>query len=344
MADPTTWPLWSLIATFLAATGLIFGAGRRLAEFADRLADRTGLGEAAMGAIFLGVSTSLSGITASVTAALDGFPALAVSNALGGIAVQTAFLAIADLAYRKANLEHAAASLTNMLSTTLLIVLLAFVMTLTISPPLAVAHVHVGTPLLFVVYGFGLYLILHSVQRPMWRPRMTDETIADRPRPAAERTSVGRLWLRFAAFALLVLIGGMAVARSGGALAARTGISQTVMGGLFVAIATSLPELVTTVAAVRRGALTLAVSDIVGGNAFDVLFICVADVAYLRGPIYAQAGREGTFLGGLAILVNAILLLGLLQRQKRGIANIGFESVAILVVYAAGFLAISLGL
>ncbi|NIV34835.1 MAG: sodium:calcium antiporter, partial [Anaerolineae bacterium] len=53
---------------------------------------------------------------------------LAVSNALGGIAVQTFFLAIADMAYRRANLEHAAASAPNMLQNGLLISLLAWIM------------------------------------------------------------------------------------------------------------------------------------------------------------------------------------------------------------------------
>jgi cation:H+ antiporter len=100
-----------------------------------------------------------------------------------------------------------------------------------------------------------------------------------------------------------------------------------------------LPELVTTIAAVRRGALTLAVSDIVGGNFFDVLFVFAADLVYLKGSLYHAPGvgdRE-VFLTALAITLNIILLTGLMYRQRSGPANIGFESVMMLVMYACGF-------
>lgn len=99
---------------FLLAALVIGVAGVALTRRADMLADRTGLGEAVAGAVFLGVTTSLSGTVTSITAAAQGATSLSISNALGGIAAQTAFLAIADITYRRANLEHAAAELTNL--------------------------------------------------------------------------------------------------------------------------------------------------------------------------------------------------------------------------------------
>lgn len=122
------------------------------------------------------------------------------------------------------------------------------------------------------------------------------------------------------------------------------GLAESVVGGLFMAIATSLPELVTSVAAVRRGAVTLAVSDIVGGNFFDVCFVAAADLAYLQGSLYHAEGtgdRE-QFLTALTILLNVVLLLGLLFRQRQGPGNIGLESVAMLLIYIGGFLVLSL--
>lgn len=83
------------IGLFVVAAFIIAVVGTRMTGIADRLADRTGLGEAMMGAVFLGGSTSLPGIVTSVTAAAQGYPELAISNAIGGIAAQTAFLAIA---------------------------------------------------------------------------------------------------------------------------------------------------------------------------------------------------------------------------------------------------------
>jgi len=120
-------------------------------------------------------------------------------------------------------------------------------------------------------------------------------------------------------------------------------VSETVAGAVLSGVATSLPERVTTVAAVRRGALTLAVSDIVGGNFFDVLFVFAADIVYLRGSLYHAigVGTREAFLTVLAIMLNVVLLLGLLYRQRSGPANIGFESVLMLVLYVGGLLVLA---
>ena len=117
--------LISGIAIFIVAAGVIGYFGVQMTKVARQLASDTGMGEALMGAVFIGASTSLSGITASVTAASQGHAELAVSNALGGIAAQTFFLVVADMVYRKANLEHAAASAENLMMAAFLIVLLS---------------------------------------------------------------------------------------------------------------------------------------------------------------------------------------------------------------------------
>ncbi len=72
------------------------------------------MGEVVAGAVFVGAATSLPGAITSVTTAAAISAELAVGNALGGLTAQTAFIAVADLAYRRANLEHAAASITGL--------------------------------------------------------------------------------------------------------------------------------------------------------------------------------------------------------------------------------------
>lgn len=334
------------VLIFVAATLAIGYAGTKLAGLADRLADRTGLGEAVTGTVLLGLTTALPGLTASVTAAVEGYAALSISNAMGGIAVQTAALAVGDIFYRKANLEHAAASAPNMLQTSILVFLLSIVLVTLTGPDVTVAHIHPSTFLLIAAAAVAFYLVYRTSERPMWRPRQTPETVEDVPEPFAHLESLPKLIFGFLLAAAVVTAAGVAVAESAGTVTEQTGISQTLMGGLFTAIATSLPELVTTVAAVRRGALTLAVSDIVGGNFFDVLFVAMADLAYLQGSIYhaGDVSMGDLFLTGLTILLNVMLLIGLLYRQKSGPANIGFESVLMLVIYVAGFLILRLAM
>jgi cation:H+ antiporter len=88
-------------------------------------------------------------------------------------------------------------------------------------------------------------------------------------------------------------------------------------------------------AAVRRGAVHLAVGDIIGGNSFEVLFLAAADVCYRRGSIYHAFTPDNVFTALVAMLMTGVLLLGMLRRERRGIAGIGFESALVLLLYAA---------
>lgn len=343
--DPIYMSTESAALAFLICTIIICVVGTRVASVADRLADITGIGEALFGAVFLGASTSLPGIVASTSAALDGHADLAFSNALGGIAAQTAFLAVADMFHPRANLEHAAASVPNMMQGTLLLILLMMVLMFLHAPALSVQGVHPGSLLLVLVYVLGVRMISGARRHSTWTAAPTPETVVDRPQDSAPLSRGGRnrLWIEFSVFVSILVVCGHVVARAGAALAARTGLSETVVGGLLVAVTTSLPELVTAVAAVRQGALTLAVGNIIGGNSFDVLFVAAADGAYREGSLYHAVAQHAGFLVALAALLTAVLLLGLLRREKRGIAGIGFESFLILILYGGGVAVLAAG-
>jgi cation:H+ antiporter len=337
----------SLIALAgLAAALVIAHGGSRLARAADRLADATGLGEAIFGAVLLGGATSLPGIITSITAGYGGYADLAVSNALGGIAAQTVFLVVADIAYRGTNLEHAAASLENLIQGALLAALLTLpVLAATGPASLTVLGVHPASVLLILGYLTGLRLVAQNRTSPQWTARLTPATRPDRPDSGQgqDRRATLRVWVAFGGLAVLVGSAGYLVAHLGIVLIERFALSGTVVGALGTGIVTSLPELITTVAAVRQGALTLAVGNIIGGNAFDVLFVAFADVAYREGSIYhAITGRE-LFMVALAQLLTGVLVLGLLSRQRRGPANIGFESILVLVLYLAGMALLTWG-
>lgn len=331
----TDQPLTLIAAVFAGAALVIAAAGTVLALVADELADRTGLGEAIMGALFVGASTSLPGIVTSVATAAGGHPELAVGNALGGIAAQTAFLAIADIAYRKANLEHAAASAGNLIQGTLLVSLLAIPMLAAAAPAWHAFGVSPASGLIVIAYLLGLRLLGAAGRRPMWKPRLTGDTQHD---GGAGRVRFGgsatALWLRFAGLAAVLAVSGWVVAQTGVAIAQRTGLSETAVGALFTAVATSLPELAIAIAAVRAGALILAVGDIIGGNCFDVLFLAAADVAWRDGSIYAYVTDGNAVLVAATLLMTGVLLIGMLHRERLGFARIGFESTLVLVIYA----------
>ena len=334
MPDLTQWPLWSVIATFLVAAAVIGVAGVRLASVANTLADRTGMGEVIAGALFVGAATSLPGAITSMTTAAQDAPSLAVGNALGGLTAQTAFIAVADLFYRRANLEHAAASTTGLAQGVLLVILLSIPLIAHAQPEIAFFGIHPATFVIPALYAFGLRQLVHTHREPMWKPVKTALTggASDGEEQKA-KGSDRSLWTRFLILAAATAAAGYAIGEASIALVAKTGLSQTAFGTVFTAIANSLPELVTAVAAVRIGAVSLAVGDVIGGNSFEVMFLSAADLFY-DGSIYHQMKGDDITTALIAMLMTGLLLLGMIRREKSGFGGIGFESAGVLALYA----------
>ncbi|OKH38720.1 cation transporter [[Phormidium ambiguum] IAM M-71] len=324
------------ILLFIISAAVIVVSGTFIAGIADRLAQKTKLGQALMGALFLGFSTSLPGIVTSITAALSNYPVLALSNALGDIAVQTAFLGIADITYLEANLEYAAASAATLTQGSLLIVLLTLPLLATAYPLINFWGIHPASVGLVVTYIFGLRLVSAAYSSPMWKTQDTEnnEILIEEN----DDSSTIKLWVYFVLLAVILAMAGYVVEQAGVSIAKSTNLSENAVGSLFTAICTSLPELVTTIAAVQRRAFTLAVSGVLGGNSFDVLVLALCDLAYRKGSIYQALTERQVFVVALTILMTGILLLGLLRREKHGIGNIGFESFLLLLLYLGGFL------
>jgi cation:H+ antiporter len=168
----------------------------------------------------------------------------------------------------------------------------------------------------------------------MWKPRHTRETRIEKENSHLRKYHFNSmLWFRFLFYSIVVGLAGWTLSLTGIAISASTGLSEGLVGGVFTAVSTSLPELVIAITAVRLKSPTLAVGDIIGGNAFDTLFISVSDVAYLEGPIYANVSGIEQFWLAVTLLMTGIILMGLLHRERHGIANIGWESFLIFILY-----------
>lgn len=331
------------VLIFIAAAIAIGYFGVRMTQVARNLAAETGMGEAVMGAVFIGASTSLSGITASITAASLGHAEMAVSNALGGIAAQTFFLAIADMFYRKANLEHAAASAENLMMSAFLIALLSLHLVAFAFPDLQYFHVHPVSVALIIGYLFGIRLLTRTHRMPMWLPRHTRETrIEPNKQHRRKHHMDGDLWMRFLVYSVVVGFAGWLLSKTAIVISQSSGLSEGLVGGVFTAVSTSLPELVIAITAVRLGSLNLAVGDIIGGNAFDTLFIAVSDFAYTEGSIYASVSAIEEFWLAITVLMTGVILMGLIYRERHGIGNIGWESFLIFLIYMLSLLTIAL--
>ena len=332
-----TLPLWALAVAFFAGAVIIFLVGPRLARRADELTRALGLAQGIGGAVFLGASTSLAGSVLSISAAWRGDAELALSNGLGGIAAQTLFLAVADTLYRRANLEHAAASTANLFQLGLLLTLMAAILLAFTGPDVTVFNLHPLSYLLPLIWGVGTIVGDRISRRPMWHP--VDTAVTGDTSEATIEVHAARLPRIIAVFLVLAALiagAGFTLSAVTPRLADAAGLSQSFAGAVITSTVTSLPELVTSIAAVRAGRLRLAVGNIVGGNAFDTLFCTFADAAYREGSVYHAAGPREVFVTALGLLVSTVLLMGLIGREQRGPGRIGTESVLIIAIYAVG--------
>jgi cation:H+ antiporter len=147
----------------------------------------------------------------------------------------------------------------------------------------------------------------------------------------------------FLASALVTLVAGVVLERSGDALATHWGMSGLLFGATVLAAATSLPEVSTGLASMRTGDYQLAVSDIFGGNAFLPVLFLVAS-ALSGQAVLPHAGKADLYLTGVGMLLTCVYLYGLLFRPRWQIARMGIDSLLVLSLYGLsllGLLAIS---
>ncbi|WP_146392579.1 sodium:calcium antiporter [Allorhodopirellula solitaria] len=344
-----------LTETSLAINGLLFAggallvwlAGTKLSQYVDLFADRTGLGKAFAGALLLGGATSLPELATTVTAASSGAAELAGTNLLGGVVMQIAVLALVDafvLRGRPLTLFSPQSSL--LMVGVMLIGLVALASAAVTSQELfSVAGIGFWPVALFAAYVFSVWVIYRYEGDPRWEPRgevaqppESARDLKDAHEQSFQKTSTAMLVGYFSMASLVVLVGGVTVAKTGEAIAEQSGLGQGIVGATLVAFATSLPEVSTTYSAVRFGAYSMAAANILGTNSMEIALFLPAELAYRDGPIFDAMPNSAAFLAALGIVVTSLYLWGILERRDKTILGMGVDSFAVLVVYACGLL------
>jgi cation:H+ antiporter len=142
----------------------------------------------------------------------------------------------------------------------------------------------------------------------------------------------------FSASALAILIAAPFLASSGSALAEAWGISTGFFGVVFLAAATSLPEAAVVFAAIRAGAYDLAVGNLLGSNCFNMLVLCILDVADGSSALLGGVST-GIVMGALvALALMGQELLDLLNRPEKRVWYLEPGPALILVTYTVGLL------
>jgi len=326
---------------FAVCAALIVVAGTFLSRYGDVIADKTGLGGTWIGLILLATVTSLPELATGVSAVtLAQTPNIAVGDILGSCVFNLFLLTVLDILQREESV-FSRASRGHILSAGFGVMLLGFIgFNLLLGPDSQkLALGHVGLYSLFIV------LIYAVAMRSVFRYEQAER--AEYVEERAERypdITLRQALQRYGMAAAVVVMAGTALPFVGKQLAIAMGWHLTFVGTLFVAAATSLPEAVVTISALRIGALDMAVSNLLGSNLFNSLILAIDDALYLKGPILSHVSSLHGLSALSAIMMTGVVVVGLIYRpRERLLRFISWASLMLVSIYLVNTLILYLG-
>lgn len=316
---------------FAVCASIIWAAGVRLSRYADAIAEKTGMGRAIVGLILLGAVTSLPELVTGISAVtIAQAPDIAIGDALGSCVLNLAILVIVDAMQRETSF-YTGASRRHALSACFGLILLGVTALGLLAPilglPLRVGPVGLTTPIIVVVYVLAIRAVYRCERSEVER---YVEVVTQRHDEITLRQALSR----YLAAAAVVVAAGAWLPFVGTELAEVMGWNASFVGTLFVAAATSVPELAVTIASVRLGAVDLAVANLLGSNLFDILIIAIDDLIYASAPILDRVSTSHLFGAITAIVMTATVVVGLQERSPSKLwGRVSWTSIALVALY-----------
>jgi len=326
-------------AVFLTSAVVIVYAGTKLSRYGDQIADLTGLGGLWIGVVLMAAATSLPEIFTDVSAALIDAPNLAAGDLFGSNMANMLILGIIDLMHRQKRVWQQAA-FEHALSAGLAIFLTglaAFFILLGID--VKHAGVGLGSMLLMVFYLLGMRVVFRQENVRRWKREheaVVEAQVQEEAKRMTKREGLRLASIGFGVATLALLAAAPFLASSAEQIAKQSGITDTFVGTSLVGITTSLPELVTTIAAVRLGAFDLAVGNLFGSNAFNMAAFFFVDTAYGGGPLLDAVSDAHALTALWSILLMSIALMGIMYRVEKRFMLIEPDSLLMIVSYVLG--------
>lgn len=328
-------PMISLAAEFLLLATVVAGAGVVLAHAADVIAERTGLGRLLVGSIALAAATSLPELSVDIAAVRAGHSDIAVGDLLGSSLMNLLILAVIDLCRRNGRKMLSREAASHALSATLGIALTGLAGCAILAggrvPGVEVLRISGWSWAILVAYLLGARMLFLDL-------RISARIAAETTQHVVREGSLRKAVALFAVAALVLVVAGPRLAAAAHAIADRSGLGGTFIGTTLVAVTTSLPELVASLAAVRLGAPDLAIGNVFGSNAFNMTLFVALDAAQ-KGPLFSAVSPVHAVTAFAVVVATAIAVLGQLYHVEKRLPVI--EPDALLVI---GVIAGALGL
>jgi cation:H+ antiporter len=306
-------------------------AGSRLTRLADAIGEKTGMSGSWIGVLLLAAVTSLPELATGISAVtVADAPNIALGDVLGSTVFNLALLVVLDVLHRPETIYHRA-SAAHVMSAGFAVIMLSVVGASVLLEREQVmpriGSIGAYTPLLVLLYALAM------------RSLFSYENSHTRCEEAAGRERYAGLTLRsaaltFAAVAGVVTVAGIWLPVLGSRIADDMGWTRTFVGTLLVAGATSLPEIVVTLAALRLRALDMAIGGLLGSNLFDLLIVAVDDAFYTEGPILADVSPVHALTAFSAVMMSGAFMVGLVFRpRQRYLRSMTVVSAALLAVF-----------
>lgn len=295
-----------IYAEYLLTAAIVVFFSIKASDYIDLLDRNTKLSGAFLGGIMLSAVTSLPELFTSISATvLLDRPGLCMGNILGSDLFNVAALSLAVLiwfkGFSKGRVSKSYRHVTILVLAIYLMIGLDFLNILN----LRVLHLSITSVLIFLLYALGAkYLaVANDVD--------ADEDALGYHATKSTSLSVKQIGFRFFLVSIGIIVFSVIMTYLTDEISVRLGIGQGFAGALFLGIATSLPELSSTVALFRMKNYNIAVGNIVGSNLFNFIILTVADLLSMSGGIYADPDaqvRNLLLLGGAAMALFWILL------------------------------------
>jgi cation:H+ antiporter len=319
---------------FLATALVIVFAGVRLARYGDVLGEKTGLGRSWVGVVLLAATTSLPELfTGFGATALANLPDIAVGDVLGSCMFNLLILSLMDAVQPEPLSTRAHQGHALSIGFGLVLIGIAGLGLMGSSRLPAVGWIGLYTPALIALYFVSMRLIFtHERHRRAREIQEVAEELQYAGTPL--RTAV----LHYSGAAVLVVGAALWLPRLGAELARQTGLGEAFVGSLFIAITTSLPEIVVSLTAVRIGAIDLGIGNVLGSNLFNLLILGLDDVFYRQGPLLTAADASHEIAVLAVVTMNALFLIGLTYRVMTKRFAVAWDTGAMAAVYVTAVL------
>ena len=315
---------------FAALTGVIVFAGSNLSKYGDVIAEKTGMGRTWVGLVLMASVTSLPELITGISSvAIFDLPNIAIGDVFGSCMFNLLILAGLDALSGSIPISarvHQGHVLTGSFAV-LLLGIAAISVTAGGHLP-AIGWIGAETIVFFAVYAIAMRtLFLFEKKRiAAFVHQVTEDS-------RYSSISLRRAYLRYACNAALVVGAATYLPYVGDQIAQATGLGRTFVGSIFVAVTTSLPELVVSITALRLGAADLVFGNLLGSNLFNIAILAVDDLLYFKAPLLTTAAPGHIVTVSAAIAMTAIALIGLTDQVSKKHFLFAWDSLAIVAVY-----------